>query len=228
MSKSHKMKQALIIKSELKKMNILIITGGDHPYKETTPILNELIISQGHNTLISETAEELTNKNFEFDVIVMNSLRQKKTNNDFTQKQKESFENQIKSGIGLVSIHISAASCPDWKRIKDITGGGWVLGESWHPPFGWFKVFIDQKKHPITNGVDDFWTYDECYCGLEIKENIDIFMHGKVDNEIKPLGWTLEYGKGKVSNIALGHSSSSQSHPMFQKLITNSIEHVSP
>ena len=45
MSKNHKMKQALIIKSELKKMNILIITGGDHPYKETTPILNELIIS---------------------------------------------------------------------------------------------------------------------------------------------------------------------------------------
>ena len=48
------------------------------------------------------------------------------------------------------------------------------------------------------------------------------------DNEIKPLGWTLKYGKGKVSNIALGHSSPSQSHPMFQKLITNSIEHVSP
>ncbi len=97
MSKNHKMKQALIIKSELKKMNILIITGGDHPYKETTPILNELIISQGHNTLISETVEELTNKNFEFDVIVMNSLRQKKTNNDFTKKLTESLENQIKS-----------------------------------------------------------------------------------------------------------------------------------
>ena len=58
-------------------MNILIITGGDHPYDETTPILNELIMSQGHNTLVSETAEEIINKDFEFDVIVMNSLRQK-------------------------------------------------------------------------------------------------------------------------------------------------------
>ena len=27
--------------------------------------------------------------------------------------------------------------------MKKITGGGWILGKSWHPPFGWFEVFED-------------------------------------------------------------------------------------
>tara|TARA_Y100000590_G_C15748045_1_gene1023025 strand:- start:9236 stop:9865 length:630 start_codon:yes stop_codon:yes gene_type:complete len=208
-------------------MKILIISGGNHPYNETTPILENLLVENGHDAVISESANELKNKNFEFDLIIMNTLRQNDTNNDFSEEQKNNFKNIIYNGKGLLSIHISPASCPDWKEMRNITGGGWVLGESWHPPFGWFKVYVDNKNHPISEGITDFWTYDECYCGLDLRDNINTFMHGIVDDEVKPLGWTYEYGKGKIVNIALGHSGASQLHPMFQKLVTNSIKYVS-
>ena len=207
-------------------MNLLLITGGKHPYEESTPVLQEFLEEAGHSITLSESADELSGDLSGFDAIVLNTLRQEATNNDLNDSQREGFEGYVAGGGSLLSIHISAASCPDWSETKKITGGGWVLGESWHPPFGWFQVYIDQPDHPIAAGVSDFWTYDECYCGLDIQPGIDVFMHGVVEDEIKPLGWTHSFGEGKVANIALGHAGSSQEHPLFQKLILNALEYL--
>jgi type 1 glutamine amidotransferase len=48
-----------------------------------------------------------------------------------------------------------------------------------------------------------------------------------VEDDIKPLGWTHQFGAGKVVNIALGHAASSQQHPQFQKLILNALNYLS-
>ena len=150
-------------------MNLLLITGGQHPYEESTPVLQSFISEAGHRVTLSESAEELAEDLSIFDAIVLNTLRQEATNNDLTGGQREGLEGYVSGGGSLLSIHISAASCPDWSQSKKITGGGWVLGESWHPPFGWFQVYVDDTDHPIAKGVSDFWTYDECYCGLDIQ-----------------------------------------------------------
>ncbi|MDA0597501.1 MAG: ThuA domain-containing protein [Chloroflexi bacterium] len=209
-------------------MNLLLITGGKHPYEESTPILHAFLEEAGHSITLSESAIELSGDLSAFDAIVLNTLRQEATDNDLNDSQREGFEGYVAGGGSLLSVHISAASCPDWSQTKKITGGGWVLGESWHPPFGWFEVTIDQTDHPITAGVSKtFWTYDECYCGLDIQPGIDVFMHGVVEDDIKPLGWTHQFGAGKVVNIALGHAASSQQHPQFQKLILNALNYLS-
>ena len=209
-------------------MNLLLITGGKHPYEESTPVLQAFLEEAGHSTTVSESANELSGDLSAFDAIVLNTLRQEATDNDLNDSQCEGFEGYVSGGGSLLSVHISAASCPDWSQTKKITGGGWVLGESWHPPFGWFEVTIDQTDHPITSGVSPtFWTYDECYCGLDIQTGIDVFMHGVVEDDIKPLGWTHQFGAGKVVNIALGHAASSQQHPQFQKLILNALNYLS-
>tara|TARA_B100000029_G_C17263638_1_gene847223 strand:+ start:85 stop:714 length:630 start_codon:yes stop_codon:yes gene_type:complete len=208
-------------------MNLLLVTGGKHPYEESTPVLHAFLEEGGHSITVSESAKELAGDLSSFDAIVLNTLRQTDvTNNDLSENQRQGFKKYIEDGGSLLSIHISAASCPDWAEIKKITGGGWILGESWHPPFGWFQVHIDKIDHPIVRGVSDFWTYDECYCGLDLQPDINIFMHGIVEDEKKPLGWTHEYGSGKVVNIALGHAGSSHQHPEFQKLILNALEYL--
>ena len=208
-------------------MNLLLITGGKHPYEESTPVLQAFLEEAGHSTTVSESADELSGDLSAFDAIVLNTLRQEDTDNDLNDSQRAGFEGYVAGGGSLLSVHISAASCPDWSQTKKITGGGWVLGESWHPPFGWFEVTIDQTDHPITAGVSPtFWTYDECYCGLDIQPGIDVFMHGVVEDDIKPLGWTHQFGAGKVVNIALGHAGSSQQHPQFQKLILNALNYL--
>ncbi|MFL2664995.1 MAG: ThuA domain-containing protein [Dehalococcoidia bacterium] len=208
-------------------MKTLLITGGNHPFEETTPVLEKLLIQNNNYVLVTESADELNFKDFEFDVIVMNSLRQAKYKNDFNENQKKNLMKLISNGVGLVSIHISAASCPDWKEMKNITGGGWVTnGKSWHPPIGWFKVYITDEQHPIVKGVKEFWTYDECYCELDKKDNISTFISGKVNNVQMPIGWSSNYGKGMISNISLGHSGISQENPMFQRIVLNSLKFV--
>jgi hypothetical protein len=207
-------------------MNLLLITGGKHPYEESTPVLQALLEQADHEVTLSESAEELSADLSQFNVIVLNTLRQGETDNEFNESQRTGFDKYVLNGGSLLSVHISAASCPDWPAMKKITGGGWVLGKSWHPPFGWFQVYIDNPDHPIADGVADFWTYDECYCGLDMQPGIDVFMHGVVEGENMPLGWSHKYGKGKVANIALGHAGSSQSHPQFQRLILNAVTYL--
>lgn len=207
-------------------MNLLLLTGGKHPYEESTPVMTEFLKEAGHSVTVSESASELAGPLDGFDAIVLNTLRQPDTENDLSGDERNGLKGYVENGGGLVSVHISAASCPDWDEMKKITGGGWVLGTSWHPPFGWFEVFIDNPDHPLAKGVSDFWTYDECYCGLDIQPGIDVFMHGVVEGENKPLGWSHKYGNGTVANIALGHAGSSQLHPNFQKLILNSVDYV--
>ena len=209
-------------------MHLLLITGGRHPYHETTPVLKECLEKAGHTVTLSEAAEELADSGAlsAFDAIVLNTLRQPATGNELPAAKREGLRKYVSGGRGLVSIHISPASCPDWPEMKKITGGGWVLGQSWHPPFGWSQVFIDKPKHPLAKGVSDFCTFDECYCGLDIQPGIDVFMHGVVEGVERPLGWSHKYGRGKVANIALGHAGSSQQHPMFQRLVLNSVEYV--
>jgi len=208
-------------------MNLLLITGGNHPYEESTPVLQAFLEEAGHSITLSESAYELAGDLAQFDAIVLNTLRQEASNNDLNEAQRSGFEGYVTGGGSLLSVHISAASCPDWSETKKITGGGWVLGESWHPPFGWFQVYVDQPDHPIVAGVSNFWTYDECYCGLDIQPGVDVFIHGVVEGEDKPLGWTHQFGDGKVANIALGHAGSSQQHPEFQKLILNALKYLS-
>lgn len=207
-------------------MNLLLLTGGKHPYEESTPVMTEFLQEAGHSVTVSESASELAGSLDGFDAIVLNTLRQSATDNDLSDAERVGLKGYVENGGGLVSVHISAASCPEWSEMKKITGGGWVLGDSWHPPFGWFQVFFDNPSHPLANGVSDFWTYDECYCGLDIQPGIDVFMHGVVEGENKPLGWSHKYGNGTVANIALGHAASSQLHPNFQKLILNSVDYV--
>lgn len=208
-------------------MNLLLLTGGKHPYEESTPVLTAFLQEAGHTVTSSEEADELAGDLGGFDAIVLNTLRQSDTENEFSDEKRAGLKGYVENGGGLVSVHISAASCPDWAEMKKITGGGWVLGTSWHPPFGWFEVFVHNADHPLAKGVaSSFWTYDECYCGLDIQPGIDVFMHGVVEGENKPLGWSHNYGKGKVANIALGHAASSQLHPQFQKLILNSVDFV--
>ena len=207
-------------------MNLLVITGGSHPYEETTPVLTDFLTAADHSVAVSESADELAGDLSSFDAVVLNTRRNPAADNDLTDAQRMGFKSYVDGGGGLVSIHISAATAPDWPEMKKITGGGWIEGESWHPPFGWFNVYVRNSAHPLAAGVSDFYTYDECYCGLDIQPGIDVFLGGVVDGEEKPLGWSFKYGEGKVANIALGHAGSSQLHPMFQRLILNSVDYV--
>ena len=105
-------------------MNLLLVTGGKHPYEESTPVMTEFLQEAGHSVTVSESAEEFGGTLDGFDAVVLNTLRQPATDNDLSDAQRGGFKSYVENGGGLVSVHISAASCPDWADMKKITGGG--------------------------------------------------------------------------------------------------------
>ena len=208
-------------------MRLLLVTGGSHPYHESTPVLSRFLRAGGHTANVSKSANELALPTLSgYDAIVLNSRRRADSGNDMPAAQREGLRSYVENGGGLVSLHISPDSCPDWPEMKKLTGGGWVSGTSWHPPFGRMNVYVRNPDHPIAKGVSDFETADECYCDLDIQPGIDVFLGAPVDGVDRPLGWTTSYGKGRVANIALGHAGVSHESPSFQRLTLNAVAYV--
>ena len=224
-------------------MNLLLITGGKHPYEKTTPVLNDFLKEAGHTVTVSESGSELAGDLSAFDAIVLNTLRQPDTDNDLNEAERSGFENYVSRGGSLLSVHISAASCPAWAPMKKITGGGWVMGQSFHPPYSNFSVDVANGSHPCASSISAFNTDDELYMNIDYRDGNDVFItadfqggaYGKnragaeemeMEGGTFPLAWTRSYGAGKVFVTLLGHDGKSHQSQGFQKLVLNGVDWV--
>ena len=226
-------------------MKLLVLSGGRHPYEESTPILNDFLKAAGHDVTVTEDASVLANAGemSGFDALVFNTRRENIPDfGDWALEadQREGMANYIKSGKGFVCIHISTCLSNTWPEYHEITGGGWITGTSYHPPYGEFTVNVSQAGHPGVQGVSDFSTNDELYMGLAYGDGNDIFLTGDSEEGTwpwgpdrsptfmaggtYPLAWTRSYGDGKVFVLLLGHDGRSFETPEFQKIVLNGVD----
>ena len=226
-------------------MKLLVISGGRHPYEESTPVLEGFLKSAGHDVTVTEDASILSRSADmnAFDALVFNTRRENVA--DFADMalakgEQDGMKEYIRSGKGFVCLHISGCRPIDWSEFHDITGGGWVSGTSFHPPYGQFTVNISQAGHAGVAGVSDFSTNDELYMGLAITGGNDVFLTGTTEDGTYPwgpdrtaksmpggtfpLGWTRTYGSGKVFVLLLGHDGQSFQTPEFQKIVLNGVD----
>ncbi len=218
-------------------MNLLVISGGRHPYEESTPALTSFLIQAGHTITVTEDASILADSGRMdgFDALLFNTLRAGEMT--LSSEEQEGVKSYIGSGKGFVCIHISGCVPDTWQEYRDITGGGWVMGVSFHPPYGKFTVNVTQPGHPGVDGISDFETNDELYMGIDYQEGNDVFMYGTSEEGTYmwggkdthmpagtfPLGWTRSYGDGKVFVTLLGHNGLSFETPEFQRMVLNGI-----
>lgn len=224
-------------------MKILAISGGRHPYEESTPVLERFLKAAGHDLTISEDASVLADagKMNQYDALVFNT--QRAGDNGMTKAEQTGMTNFIRNGKGFVCIHISGAASEDWPEYYDITGGGWVMGKSFHPPYGQFTVDLKDPEHPGAQGISGFTTNDELYMNIEYKDGNDVFLTSdfvegtyprnnpqgesiSMPGGAFPLGWTRTYGEGKVFVTLLGHNGLSFETPEFQKIVLNGVAWV--
>ena len=219
-------------------MELLVLSGGRHPYEESTPVLTRFLIQAGHTITVTEDASVLSDADrmSGYDALVFNTLRAgEMTLSDDEQAGMKSF---IKSGKGFICIHISGCVPETWQEYQEITGGGWVMGTSFHPPYGKFTVNVTQPEHAGVKGISDFETNDELYMGIDYQEGNNTFMYGTSEDGAYawggqdavdmpagtfPLGWTRGYGSGKVFVTLLGHNGLSFETPEFQQMVLNGI-----
>jgi Trehalose utilisation len=158
---------------------------------------------------------------------------------DLPEATQRSFEKYVAGGGGFVSVHAADNSWSTWTEFnKMIALGGWGErsekdgpyvyynnegkivrdtspgGAGHHAPSSEFVVTIRNHKHPITQGLPDFWmhTKDECYSRLRgPAENLTILATACDSPELKaagrhePMLMTVEYHKGRVFHTTLGH-----------------------
>ena len=225
-------------------MKLLVISGGRHPYEESTPVLERFLKGAGHDITVTEDPSVLANAPDlnSYDALVFNTRRENIP--DFgewalSSSEQNGMKDFISSGKGFVCLHISTCLPGGWPEYHDITGGGWISGTSFHPPYGRFTVNISNSGHPGVNGVAEFNTDDELYMGLAITEGNDVFLTGHTENGTHPwgpdrapkdmpggtfpLGWTRRYGQGKVFTLLLGHDGKSFESPEFQQIVLNGV-----
>ena len=228
-------------------MNLLIISGGGHPYHESTPVLLDFLGKDGHEVKMTEDASVLTTDEMkEFDALVFNTRREfdaaSDTDMTLTENERIALSQYVGGGHGFVCIHISGCRPKDWREYHDITGGGWISGESYHPPYGQFTVNVANSDHPCAEGIEDFVTNDELYMNIATKSGNDVFLTASAEDGTHAWGpdraptfmpggaydlaWTRSYGNGKVFKTTLGHNGLSFQTPQFQRLVLNGVNWV--
>jgi type 1 glutamine amidotransferase len=226
-------------------MKLLVITGGRHPYEESTPVLERFLKAAGHDVTVTDDPSILASRAElgGFDALVFNTRREDLP--DFgdlalSSQERDGMKEYISSGKAFVCLHISGCLPQQWPEYHEITGGGWVSGQSFHPPYGKFTVNVSDADHAGVIGVKDFATNDELYMGLGMKDGNDVFITGTSedgsypwgpDRQPKdmpggtfPLGWTRGYGEGKVFTLLLGHDGLSFETPEFQQIVLNGVD----
>lgn len=219
-------------------MNLLVISGGRHPYEESTPVLEKLLTDAGHSVNVTEDAAVLADAAAlgGYDALVFNTMRA--GDDAMTRAEQAGMTQFIQSGKGFVCIHIAGCASEDWPEYYDITGGGWRLTDSYHPPYGRFEVNVSDAASPGAAGISDFATNDELYMGIAYRDGNDVFITGDADDGTHmwrgeptfmpggtfPLGWTRRYGDGKVFVTLLGHNGLSFQTPEFQRIVLNGVD----
>ena len=221
-------------------MKLLTISGGGHPYEESTPVLELFLKGAGHDVTVIWDSDVLSDAREmgQYDALIFNTLRANEAT--LGKAEQAGLKEFIRGGKGFVCFHIAGCVPDAWREYRDITGGGWVMDTSFHPPYGQFTVKIQNSDHPCVAGISDFVTNDEIYMGIEYSDGNDVFMsadfeEGTYQRRGKltympagtfPLGWTRTYGDGKVFVTPLGHNGLSFETPEFQRIVLNGVDWV--
>lgn len=157
---------------------------------------------------------------------------------DWPAETQKSFEEYMKNGGGLVSVHAADNCWPKWKEYNIMIGvGGWGgRNEQSGPHVYWqdenfvrdtspgaggthgpqkeFAVDTRNEDHPIMKGIPKSWmhTTDELYARLRgPAENMTVLATGLSDvtRKHEPVLMTIEYHKGRVFHTVLGHDTPS-------------------
>jgi type 1 glutamine amidotransferase len=239
------------------KLKALIIDGqNNHNWQATTPILKAALESSGRFTVEVATTPPSSQgmENFKpdfskFKVIILNYNGQ-----DWSAETKTAFENYVKKGGGVVSVHAADNSFPQWLEFNKMIGvGGWSGrnqnsgpmirwrdgkqvseagspgGRGTHGSYFSWDVEIRTPDHPITKGLPPKWlhTRDELYSMLAgPAENVTVLATAKSDvtQQNEPILMTIQYGNGRVFHTTMGHSVESMEDVGFMTTLDRGAE----
>lgn len=114
----------------------------------------------------------------------------------------------LRSGLPTLLAHSTLTAFPDWPLWRDVVGGGWTYGTTYHPDYD-DGVALARPEHPLTAGLDELPIRDERYTRLRVDEGSAVFLEHEEEGERHALGWTRTWGASRLVADALGHDAAS-------------------
>ena len=228
--------------SQVQAAKVLIITGDEfHAWKQTAPLIKDLLTKAGHEVTITETpGKDLTPDNLKkFDAFVLNYRNTSKGAKEnpgsvWSDDNKKAFLDAVKGGKGLYVYHWASSAftsdAPLDKEYERALAGGWRKQGNHGKPHA-FMVTV-RKEHPVTAGVAEFkHGPDELYQNsVMFPESTvlatafsDLAVDPKNTGKHEPVVWIANYGKGRVVENVLGHDVAAMQGAPFQKLLVQGV-----
>jgi uncharacterized protein len=216
-------------------IRILVITGGhDYPKEQFNQMLGALGENISYQVAELPAAYEmfLPQNRDKYDVLVFYHMWQ-----EISGEEAKTFSECIRNGKPLVVLHHSICAYDNWPEYFNIIGGKYfhkptVINGKEYPACSYihdvhFRVKIEDKKHPVTTGIDDFDIFDETYKGYYVEPGVTPLLSTDEPSSNRVIGWAKVYGKARVVTLQSGHDIPTFENTNFRKLLKQSIEWVS-
>lgn len=218
----------------------LLFTGGIvHPFESSSPVLEDILRSAGFEV---QSGDELAPvleglRRDPTALLVIYALRFSMVQHEkyaplrerwsltLDEAQRARIAGHVAGGGGLLGVHTASICFDGWPEWRDILGGAWEWGRSFHPLPGEVHV-TTSRDHWLTRGIADFSLEDEVYSDLDRLDGLEVAAFARATDERprptgrQPVLWSHTYGRGRVVYDALGHDASSLGHPSHRRLLT--------
>lgn len=141
------------------------------------------------------------------------------TMDDITAEQEQGIVDFVKKGRRLLGIHSATVVHESRTAYINLIGGRFTHHSHYHE----FKVRIEEKDHPITEGIKDFKIVDELYVLDRTPNKALVLATASWEGREQPLLYLKTEGKGRVLYNALGHDQAAFNALPFQRLVIQGI-----
>jgi type 1 glutamine amidotransferase len=128
---------------------------------------------------------------------------------DFSDAATEGLVSALERGLPTLLVHSTLTAFPEWPLWREITGGGWTYGITFHPDYG-DAVALPVLDHPLASGLgEQLRITDERYTRMEVHPSSRVFLQHEEEGQRHALAWTRTWGNSPIVTDALGHDADS-------------------
>lgn len=210
----------------------LIVTGGiNHPFERSSAALAEVLSEIGIASEITDDVEGgfAAVGRGEFDLVSVNALRWRMLDDEKYRPHRarwafeisaagaSAVERFVREGGALLGLHTACICFDTWPAWRQLLGGRWEWGRSYHPPLG--PLVIEPGEHPLVQGLGTLCLEDEIYHHLAVEPETETILRAEGEDGPQPIVWRTRPNAGRSAFDALGHDAASILHPAHRRLI---------
>jgi len=215
---------------EAGRLKVVVVTGGHgferEPFFKIFDSIKEISYTEAIQKDHSELFEDISG--WDYDVIVFYSMTQ-----EISEKRRQNFLKLLDRGVGVVALHHIMCAFQDWPEFKNITGAKYCLADTMIDGVTYktgsyqhdieMPISVADKRHPITEGMDDFVIHDEGYKNCWFDKGNHVLLTADHPASDETVCWIRNYGKAKVCTIQLGHDSKAYENRNYRRLVRRAI-----